>query len=122
MILQCVLSTATGIAPKKLIQKTIDDTSAGLIVSHKVSFQRKNMLHLTKISLILVILCEVWYANVSAHTKGNDSNYKFLSLFFSLPILWQAPVLLPINIDSLQKFDKMYGQAVGKILLSQHIM
>ena len=37
-------------------------------------------------------------------------------------ILGQASTLLPIDTDSLQQFDKMHGQSMDKILLTQHNM
>ena len=36
-------------------------------------------------------------------------------------ILGQASTMLPIDINSLQKLDKVHGQSMDKILLTQHI-
>ena len=36
-------------------------------------------------------------------------------------ILGQASTLLLIDIDSLQQLDKMYGQSMDKISLTQHL-
>ena len=36
-------------------------------------------------------------------------------------ILGQAAILLLIDIDWLQQFNRMHGQCTGKILLSQYI-
>ena len=36
-------------------------------------------------------------------------------------ILGQVSTLLPIDIDSLQQLDKMHGQSMDKIWLTQHI-
>lgn len=41
-------------------------------------------------------------------------------LRITFSILGQAPILLPIDINSLQQLDKMYGQSISKVLLNQH--
>ena len=59
---------------------------------------------------MLLVASKVWGSAGLLVSIASESDKK---------ILGQASTMLPIDIDSLQKLDKMHGQSMDKISLTQ---